>query len=131
MCDLKVFQFSSCLNLKNVQLFRNSDSINLIDVAYLCRTMTSFDKLNRVIVDMYFHQSCPRNVSTASVLILALYSVVGQSTITLLRKNISAGALKVEHSIIKGVVMGIATYGAGASLDCLAGKLEGSRPADL
>lgn len=97
----------------------------------LSLTTASFDKLNCVIVDMHFHQSCPRDSSTASVLIFAFYSVVGPSTITLLRENIRASALKAKHCVIKGVVMGITAYGAGSSWHCLTGELEGSWLADL
>lgn len=60
------------------------------------------------------------------MLILALYSVVGQPTTTLLRENVSAGALEVEDCLIKGIVMWITTYAAGASLHSLAGELKGS-----
>ncbi len=65
------------------------------------------------------------------MLVLALYSIVGQPSTTLLRENVIAGALEVKHCSIKGIVMWITTYGAGASLHCLAGELKGSRPADL
>lgn len=70
-------------------------------------------------------------MSAATVLVLALYSVVGQTTATLLRENIGAGALEVKHCVIEGIVMWITTYGAGTSLHRLAGELKGSRLADL
>lgn len=91
----------------------------------------SFHKLNSFIVDIHFDQSCPSNTSVAPVFILALYSIVGQPTSALFRENICAGALKVKHGAIEGIVMWITTYGASASLHCLAGELKGSWPADL
>ena len=91
----------------------------------------SFDKLNSFIIDKHFDQSCPRNSSAAPVLVLALYSIVGQPTTTLFRENISAGALEVKHCVIEGVVVWITTYGAGAPLHCLAGELEGITTAYL
>lgn len=91
----------------------------------------SFDKLDSFIIDINLDQSCPGNMSAAPVFILALHSVVGQPKTTLLRKNISTGALKVKHCIIEGIVMWITTDGAGLSLHCLAGKLKGSWLANL
>ena len=70
-------------------------------------------------------------MSAAPVLVLALYSIVGQPKTTLLRENISASALEVKHSVIEGVVMWITTYGAGAFRHCLAAELKDSRQADL
>ncbi len=97
----------------------------------LSLSMMSLDKFDSFIIDIYFDQSCPGNLSAAPVFVLALYSVIGQPTITLLRENVSTGALEVKHCAIKGIVMWITTYGAGASLHCLAGELKGSRLADL
>ena len=93
--------------------------------------MMSLDKLNGFIVDIYFDQSCPGNMSAAPVLILALDSIVGQLWVTLLRENVSAGALEVEHCVIKGIVVWITTYGAAASLHILAGELKGISLAHL
>ncbi len=70
-------------------------------------------------------------MSAAPVLVLPLYSVVGQTSATLLRQDISAGALKVKNCAIEGVVMWITIYGAGASLHSLAGVLKETWLADL
>ena len=80
---------------------------------------------------MHFDQSCPSDSSAASVLVLALYSIVRQPTTTLLRENISAGALEVKHFVIEGIVMWITADGAPAFPHCLAGELKGSGSADL
>ena len=63
--------------------------------------------------------------------ILALDSIIGQPSTTLLRENVSAGALEVKQSVIKGPIMWITIDGAGASLHCLAGELKGTTLADL
>lgn len=91
----------------------------------------SFDKLNGFIINIHFDQSCPRHMSAASVLVLALYSVIRQLILTLFWKNVSAGPLKVKHWVIEGVVMWITTDGAGAPLHCLAREIKGSSLADL
>lgn len=91
----------------------------------------SFDKLNSFIVDKHFNQPCPSDSRAAPVLVLALHSIVGQPTTTLFRQNVCAGALKVKHFAIEGVVMWITTYGACASPHRLAGELEWRCPADL
>lgn len=70
-------------------------------------------------------------MSASPVLVLALYSIVGKPPTTLLRENVSAGALEVKHCAIESIVMWITTYAARASLHCLAGEPKGSRPADL
>lgn len=88
-------------------------------------------KLNGFVIDKHFNQPCPGNSSAASVLILSFYSIVRQPSPTLLGQNVSAGALKVKHCAIKGIVMRITTYGAGALLHCSAGKHKGTSLADL
>ena len=91
----------------------------------------SFDELDSFIVHEHFHQSCPRDSCTATVLVLALYSIVRQPRATLFWENVSAGTLKVKHFAIEGIIMWITTNGAGTSLHRLAGELKWSTTADL